>query len=100
MTDGLPLTDISGWNIYIGTASGVYAAPVSLPASTTSYTLPNTPGTYFVAVTAISASKGEGKRSAEGSVTILPPQVLRCVAVPVSVTGMQAVVTATCTYGP
>lgn len=100
MTDGSPLTDVSGWKVYIGTASGSYASPVSLPAATTSYTLPQVPGTYYIVVTAVSAANGEGRRSAEVSITIPPPQVLRCTSASTSVTGMQATITTTCTYGP
>lgn len=99
-TDGSPITDLTGWNVYIGTASGVYSAPVSLPVSTSSYVIPNTPGTYYVVVTAVSASNGEGRRSAEATVTIDQPKLLRCASSPASIVGMQATVTTTCSYGP
>lgn len=98
-TDGSPITDLTGWNVYIRTASGVYSAPISLPLSTTNYVMPNTPGTYYIVVTAVSASNGEGRRSAEATVTIDQPKLLRCASSPASIVGMQVTVTTTCTYG-
>lgn len=103
-TDGSALTDQAGWKVYIGTASGQYAAPVSLPVGTLTYTFPSiSPGTYYAMVTAVSTSEGESARSAEVSITVPPPPailVLRCTSAPAIVTGMQVSAAMTCSYGP
>lgn len=101
---GQPLTDLTGFKVYIGTASGKYAAPVLLPVATLTYDLSVlAPGTYYVAVTAVSASLGESASLAEVSEVIGAPaaaQILRCTSGAPAVTGMQATATVTCTYGP
>ncbi|MBI5548766.1 MAG: fibronectin type III domain-containing protein [Deltaproteobacteria bacterium] len=70
LTDGSPLTDLTGYRIYYGTSSGSYSTIVNLtdPAMVT-YTLSNLPSgaTYFFAVTALSAAGGESAYSAEAS---------------------------------
>jgi hypothetical protein len=102
--NGSALTDLKGWNVYIGTAPGQYAAPVALAPGVLSYDMGAlTPGTYYAVVKTVSASEGESARSAEVSITVAPPaapQVLRCTAAAPTVTGLQATSTVTCTYGP
>jgi hypothetical protein len=102
--DGSALTDLKGWNVYIGTAPGQYAAPVALGAGVLSYELGAlSPGTYYAVVKTVSASEGESARSAEVSITVAPPaapQVLRCTAAAPTVSGMQAAAVMSCTYGP
>ncbi len=67
-SDGSPLTDLAGYYIYYGTASGVYGVPVDAK-NVTSYTLAGlTPGqTYFIAVTAFDTSQNESQFSDEVS---------------------------------
>jgi hypothetical protein len=64
--DGTPLTDLAGFYVYYGTASGVYGAPVDAK-NVTSYTLTGlTPGqTYFIAVAAYDTSQNQSQFSDE-----------------------------------
>jgi len=66
--DGSPLTDLAGYYIYYGTASGVYGSPVDAK-NVTSYTLTAlTPGqTYFIAVAAYDTSQNQSQFSNEVS---------------------------------
>src|SRR5258706_289371 len=70
--DGTTLTDLAGYRVYYGTASGTYSKSVTVTDRTaTSYTIANLPiGTYFVTVTAFDASNNESARSPEVSKTI------------------------------
>jgi len=66
-------TDLAGYKVYWGTASGVYGAPVTLPGtpSAPTYTVSNlTPGTYYFAVTAYNTAGLESGFSNEVSTTI------------------------------
>jgi hypothetical protein len=67
-SDGSPLTDLAGYYVYYGTASGVYGPPVDAKNVTT-YTLTGlTPGqTYFIAVTAYDISQNQSQFSFEVS---------------------------------
>ncbi len=67
-SDGSPLTDLAGYYVYYGTASGVYGSPVDAKNVTT-YTLTGlTPGqTYFIAVTAYDTSQNQSQLSEEVS---------------------------------
>jgi hypothetical protein len=67
-SDGTPLTDLAGYYVYYGTASGVYGIPVDAKNVTT-YTLTGlTPGqTYFIAVAAYDTSQNQSQLSNEVS---------------------------------
>ena len=67
-SDGSPLTDLAGYYVYYGTASGVYGPAVDAKTVTT-YTLTGlTPGqTYFIAVTAYDTSQNQSQLSNEVS---------------------------------
>jgi hypothetical protein len=64
-------TDLAGYNVYMGTQSGVYGAPVSI-GNTTSYTVGNLTGgrTYYFSLTAVDSVGNESERSAEVSKTV------------------------------
>jgi hypothetical protein len=65
-------TDLQGYKLYWGTASGAYGAPITLGLQN-DYTLTGlNPGTYFIAVTAFNAA-GESGYSNEVTATIFPP---------------------------
>jgi len=70
--DGSPLTDLAGYRIYYGTASGSYSQVISINgASTTSYTIENLPaGSYYLVLKAVDASSNESAATAELSKTI------------------------------
>jgi fibronectin type 3 domain-containing protein len=71
--DPNPETDLAGYKIYQGTASGQYGAPIAtLPASSTSYEADGLQkgSTYFFVVTAYDTSGNEGPLSAELSIPI------------------------------
>ena len=64
-TDGTPLTDLAGYNIYYGTASGDYTQNVNV-GNVTNYTVSNlAAGTYYFAATAYDTS---GNQSAYSNV--------------------------------
>ena len=71
--DGTPLTDLSGYKLYYGTASRSYAQNVSV-GNVTSYTLNNlTDGvTYYFAVTAYDTANNESSYSNEVSKAMAP----------------------------
>ena len=62
------LTDLAGYKVYYGTASGVYGTPTDA-GNVTTYSLTGlTKGTtYYVAVTAYDTSNNESVKSTEGS---------------------------------
>lgn len=64
-------TDLAGYNIYVGTASGVYGTPIKL-GNLTSYVVSNLAkgSTYFFAVAAYDTSNNESHLSAEVSKSI------------------------------
>jgi hypothetical protein len=66
--DGSPLTDLAGYYVYSGTASGVYGSPIDAKNVTT-YTLTGlTPGqTYYIAVAAYDLSQNQSQLSGEVS---------------------------------
>jgi hypothetical protein len=69
--DGSSLTNLSGYKIYYGTASKSYAQTVSVSgASTTSWTLPLSPGTYYFALTAVDSTGAESAKTEEVSKTV------------------------------
>jgi hypothetical protein len=71
-TDGSPLTNLSGYRVYWGTALGNYPNSVTLNnAGLASYVVENlAPGTYYFVVTALSSAGSESAYSNTGSKTI------------------------------
>jgi hypothetical protein len=70
--DGSPVT-LSGYKIYYGTSSGAYTKSTSVANTGTTpvtYTLSLSPGTYYFAVTAVSADGQESVYSNETSKTL------------------------------
>jgi hypothetical protein len=67
-SDGTALTDLAGYKVYYGTASGVYGTPTDA-GNVITYTLTGlTKGqTYYVAVTAYDTSNNESVKSTEGN---------------------------------
>jgi len=69
-TDGTPLTDLAGYNVYYGPSSGNYTNSYNAGMST-SYTINNLPaGTYYFVVTAYNAAGYASTFSNEASKTI------------------------------
>ena len=62
-------TDLAGYKVYVGTASGVYGAPISV-GSVTSYMMNLPIGTYYFVVTAYDMSGAESLPSNEVSKSI------------------------------
>ena len=64
-------TNVAGYNVYVGTASGVYSSTIPVGSATT-YTVPNLGigSTYYFAVTAHNASGVESSYSSEVSKSI------------------------------
>ncbi len=72
-SDGTALTDLVGYKVYYGTASGNYTQDVGVE-NVTNYTVSNlTGGTYYFAITAYDISGNQSAYSNELSKTI-PPQ--------------------------
>jgi hypothetical protein len=67
--DGSPLTNLAGFKISYGTASGIYSQTITINSATmTSYTIENlTPARYYIVLKAFNANNLEGPPSAEGS---------------------------------
>lgn len=65
--DGSPLTDLAGYRIYYGTASGDYTETIRInSAGVTSYMIEHlAPGRYFLAMTSVNADGLESDYSAE-----------------------------------
>jgi hypothetical protein len=62
--------DVTGYKVYVGTASRTYGAPISV-GNQTSYTVTNlSAGTYYFAVTAVNANGDESDYSNEVTTTI------------------------------
>ncbi len=70
-TDGSPLTDLSGFNVYYGTSSGSYSQSTDV-GNVTTYQVTNLTGglTYYFAVTAYDTSGNESGYSSEVNKTI------------------------------
>lgn len=70
--DGTTLTDLAGYHIYYGTASGIYSQAVTVAsASATSYTIANlAAGTYYVTMRAFDTSNVESNSTPEASKVI------------------------------
>ena len=63
-------TDLAGYKVYYGTASGVFGAPITLGKVTTYTVTGLAPGTYYFAVTAYNAAGLESGFSNEVFTTI------------------------------
>lgn len=72
-TDGTPLTDISGYHIYVGTdPNGLTATTELTDTNITSYRVSHlTPGTWYFAISAYNSTGAEGELSNIGSKTII-----------------------------
>ncbi|NIQ13822.1 MAG: hypothetical protein GTO02_05270, partial [Candidatus Dadabacteria bacterium] len=69
-TDGSPLTDLAGFNVYYGTSSRYYTVLIDV-GNFTSVSLGSLPsGTLFIAVTAYDTFANESDFSVEISATI------------------------------
>jgi len=71
-TDGTPLTNLAGYDIHYGTASGDYTQNVSVsnPGLAT-YVVDNLgPGTYYFSVAAVNSTGAESPLSPEVSMTV------------------------------
>jgi hypothetical protein len=68
-TDGSPLTDLAGFKVYWGTASGVYQEQrtINNPAATTTVVSNLTSGRWYFAVTALDTSGAESGKSNQAS---------------------------------
>ena len=70
-TDGSNLTNLAGYKIYYGTSSKNYTQSVSVSgAATTTYTLQLSPGTYYIAMTALDSTGAESAKTNEVSKTV------------------------------
>jgi hypothetical protein len=70
--DGTPITNLTGYDIYYGTASGDYSQTVSVSnAGIATYVVDNlTPGTYYFSVTAVNADGAQSPLSSEVTATV------------------------------
>lgn len=70
--DGTPLTNLAGYDIHYGTASGKYTQTISVSnAGISTYVVQNlTPGTYYFSVTAVNSAGTESPMSSEVSTTV------------------------------
>jgi hypothetical protein len=70
--DGSPLTNLAGYNIHYGTASGAYTQTISVSnAGIATYVVDDlTPGTYYFAVGAVNSQGTESPASSEVSATV------------------------------
>jgi hypothetical protein len=69
--DAVSATDLAGYKVYYGTSSGVYQAPINIPAAQTTYTVTSSllqPGqVYYFAVTAYDSAGNQSDYSNEVS---------------------------------
>ena len=70
--DGTPLTDLAGFHILLGTASGVYSRTITVTSPfTLSYSIGDLPpSTYYAVVKAFDSSNNESSPSGEVFKTI------------------------------
>jgi hypothetical protein len=70
--DGTPLTNLAGYNIHYGTASGNYTQTIAVsnPGIATYVVSDLTPGTYYFSVAAVNSQGTESPLSAEVSTTV------------------------------
>jgi len=71
-TNGSPLTNLTGYNIHYGTASGDYTQTISVSnAGIATYVVDDlTPGTYYFTVGAVNSQGTESPLSSEVSATV------------------------------
>jgi len=69
--DGTPLTDLAGYKVYFGTASGNYGVPIDVGNVVTYIVTGLSEGTKFFVVTAYDTSMNESEYSNEVSKTIV-----------------------------
>ncbi len=69
-TNGSSLTNLSGYKLYYGTASGSYSQTVTVNTGTTTTLTNLSPGTYYFTVTAVNSNGTESVFSNEVSKTI------------------------------
>jgi len=71
-TNGSPLTNLIGYNIHYGTASGDYAQTISVSnAGIATYVVDNlTPGTYYFSVGAVNSQGTESPLSSQVTATV------------------------------
>src|SRR5271169_6560987 len=75
-TDGTPLTDLAGYKVYYGTASGNYTQNTDV-GNVTTYSVPNlNGGTYYFALTAYDTEGMQSTYSTQVSKTIPGPYTL------------------------
>lgn len=70
--DGTPLTDLAGYDIHYGTASGDYTKKIAVsnPGIATYVVSDLTPGTYYFSVAAVNADGTESPLSSEVRATV------------------------------
>lgn len=85
-TDGTPLTDLAGYNVYYGTESGNYTATEPLPdPGAISYLVgPLVPGDWFFVVTALDSSGLESDFSGEAHKVIGDEVVTESISVSIN----------------
>jgi hypothetical protein len=71
-TNGTPLTNLTGYNIHYGTASGDYTQTISVSnAGIATYVVDNlTPGTYYFSVGAVNSQGTESPLSSQVTATV------------------------------
>lgn len=76
-TDGSALTDCSGYNVYYDTSSAAVSSATAIPktsipsCNTLSYVSPGVAaGTWYVAISTLSTSGGEGNKSNQANITL------------------------------
>ena len=94
--DASTSSDVSGYYVYVGTASGNYnvLSHAVVPAGQLAYAFPATPGVkYFFAVSAFTASGLEGLKSPEvvGGVPLFTPPVDQSAVVGTAIAGVSLV---------
>lgn len=87
-TDGSPLTNLAGYNIYFGSSASTLTTKVAVtnPAATT-FTIANIPaGNTFFAMTSLDATGAESLRTNTVNVLVEAPKSVSIAATPVKVT--------------
>jgi len=71
-TDGSPLTDLAGYQLYYGTASGQYSASLSLPSASMNSTVLQglNSGTWYFSVRAVNSAGVQSNFSPEASAVL------------------------------
>ena len=71
-SDGTPLTNLTGYAIYYGTASGTYTQTLSVSnAGIATYVVDNlSPGTYYFSIAAVNSDGAQSPLSSQVSATV------------------------------